>query len=174
MRRTKALLLAAVFVASCSTPKGSDARRYLPTSGPLPDVQGTSLSGGSVTPDQYRGKVVLLNFWNQDCPPCREEMPVLETAWETLRTQGLYVIGVVYVGGGWPNDPEAARTFLSREGITYPTIVDTGSRWANSIGIVGIPTTVVVDRSGVIRYRLLGRVHPADAEDLLRRLTPSS
>jgi thiol-disulfide isomerase/thioredoxin len=162
-----------IFVAACSTASGSSPRRFIPTTGSLPQIQGTSLEGSPLSSEDYGGKVLLINFWNQDCPPCLEEMPVLESAWQDLRDNGLFVVGVVYVGGGWPDDPTKARRFLSTEGITYPTIVDEGSHWADAIGIVGIPTTIVVDRSGMMRFRLLGRVRPGDAADLLRRLTPT-
>jgi hypothetical protein len=100
-------------------------------------------------------------------------MPVLQAAWAQLADRGLYVLGVMYVGGGWPNDPAAARAFLDREAITYPTIVDQASTWAGQLAIAGIPTTLVVDGAGAVRYRLLGRVGTGDAERLLAELAPA-
>jgi thiol-disulfide isomerase/thioredoxin len=167
------LLLALLTVAStaCSTEGSPD--RFVPATGTAPPIQGSTLDGQPVDPAAYAGKVLLVNFWNPDCPPCRDEMPVLEGAWDALRDRGLYVLGVMYVGGGWPNDPSAARAFLAREGITYPTIVDQTSAWADQLGIAGIPTTVVIDGDGRVRYRLLGRVGPGDAERLLAGLQGS-
>jgi len=136
----------------------------------MPSIAGTTLNGAPISPGALQGKVVLVNFWNPDCPPCRDEMSVLQAAWDRYRSQGLMVLGIMYVGGGWPDDPAAARAFLEREGITYPTIVDRTSTWARQLDIAGIPTTVVVDRTGDVRYRLLGRVATGDADRIVGEL----
>jgi cytochrome c biogenesis protein CcmG, thiol:disulfide interchange protein DsbE len=168
--RTSVLLVVlAVAVASCATEGSPD--RFVPATGNAPNIAGTTLGGTPIGAADYEGKVLLVNFWNPDCPPCRDEMPVLQAAWDRDGGRGLYVLGIMYVGGGWPNDPAAAQAFLAREGITYPTIVDQASTWAAQFNIAGIPTTVVVDEQGQIRYRLLGRVAKGDAEQLLSQLS---
>jgi thiol-disulfide isomerase/thioredoxin len=165
-------MLLAVVAVSCSTEGSPD--RFVPATGSAPAIAGTTLDGQPIAPEDLAGKVVLVNFWNPDCPPCREEMPVLQAAWDRLGDRGLFVLGIMYVGGGWPNDPSSARAFLEREGITYPTIVDQTSTWADQFGIAGIPTTVVVGGDGRVRYRLLGRIAGGDAERVLAQLGEAS
>jgi thiol-disulfide isomerase/thioredoxin len=165
--------LASLSVVGVACAAQGSPDRFVPTNGQIPAIAGTTLEGRAIGPEDIAGKVVLVNFWNPDCPPCRDEMPVLQAAWAELADRGLYVLGVMYVGGGWPNDPAEARAFLDREGITYPTIVDHASTWAGQLAIAGIPTTIVVDGSGMVRYRLLGRVGRGDAERLLAELAPA-
>ena len=93
-----------------------------------------------------------------------------------VRTAGIElttaaVIGVMYVGGGWPDDRDAARRFTAGFGITYPTVVDEGSRLAHAFAIPGIPVTVVADRSGRLAYRILGPVRPGEIDALVSRLS---
>lgn len=136
----------------------------------MPAISGATLGGGRLDPADYRGKIVVVNFWNQDCPPCREEMPLLEREARRLRGADVFVIGVVYVGGNWPNDPEAAREFLGRLGITYPNLVDESSGLARGFGIAGIPSTLVVDRTGEMRFRVLGQLHQGQLDELISML----
>ena len=159
---------AVLVAASCAS--GPNDLRYARVSGPMPAISGLTLDGGRLDPSDYRGKVVVLNFWNQDCPPCRQEMPLLQRESRRLAGEGVAVIGVLYVGGNWPNDPEAARSFLDRLGITYPNLLDGSSGLAREFGIAGIPSTIVVDRSGEMRFRVLGRLRPGDLDELLSML----
>src|SRR5436190_12640120 len=101
--------------------------RYARISGTMPAISGQTLTGERIEPRDYRGKIVVLNFWNQDCPPCRGEMPLLEREARRLRAKGVAVIGVLFVAGNWPNEPPAARAFLERLRITYPTLLDPSS-----------------------------------------------
>jgi peroxiredoxin len=168
VRRFAALLALLLAAPACSTTGSPD--RFVSVSGQLPPIAGTTLDGTPIGPEAMRGKVVLVNFWNPDCPPCRDEMATLETAWDRYRDTGLEVLGIMYVGGGWPDDPAAARSFLERQGVTYPTIVDRTSAWARQLDVAGIPTTVVVDRRGDVRYRLLGRFATGDADRVMAEL----
>src|SRR6266571_3259430 len=69
---------------------------FVRLSGPMPDISGQTLEGGSFGPADYTGRIVVVNFWNQDCPPCREEQPVLQADHLRLAARGVVVIGVVY------------------------------------------------------------------------------
>jgi cytochrome c biogenesis protein CcmG/thiol:disulfide interchange protein DsbE len=155
--------------ASGATPLAS----YLvaPTTGPLPTISGPTLAGGLFGPADYRGHVVVVNFWNPDCPPCRQEAPALAAADAKLRRGGGVVfIGVMYVGGNWPDDRDGARSFLRSFGLTYPDIVDQGGALATSLGIPGIPVTILADASGAMRYRITGGVQPGELERLVGTL----
>src|SRR5262249_33578306 len=121
----------------------------------------------------YAGKILVLNFWNQDCPPCLQEAPVLQADHERLAAAGVVFVGVVFVGGGWADDPEAARTFLRRHGITYPSLVDKAGSLARALPSVGLPTAGVADRTGALRFERLGMVRPGQIEALVAELTPS-
>jgi thiol-disulfide isomerase/thioredoxin len=138
----------------------------------MPAISGTTLSGRPFGPADYRGKVVVVNFWNYDCPPCRQEQPLLQADWQTLRAKGVSVVGVMFVGGfpPWPDDRAAARAYLGEFGVTYPAIVDEGSAIAREFGIPGIPTTVIADGAGQLRFRILGRVRPGQLEQLIGAL----
>jgi peroxiredoxin len=164
-----AVLLASI-LASCSSGASGEPPLVARISGHLPAISGATLTGGTVSPADYRGKVVVLTFWNPDCPPCRKELPALRTEWSALRPLGVQFIGVLYVGGDWPNDPGEAKEYLQSQDVSYPSIVDEHSELARATHIPGIPVTIVADASGQMRYQILGGVKPGELIGLVSEL----
>ena len=160
------MVLATLLIAGLAC-GSSAAPFYSRIGGRLPPVTGPTLGGGSLSASAYRGRIVVLNFWNQDCPPCRREMSLLQQEASSLAPEGVSVIGVLYVGQSWPDDPAAALAFASRTGVSYPIVTDVGSSWAGATGIQGIPTTVIADRSGRLRFRVLGALKPGELARLV-------
>jgi thiol-disulfide isomerase/thioredoxin len=158
---------------SSPTPPSNDSYLVAPTTGPLPAISGTTLEGVRFGPTDYQGHVVVVTFWNPDCPPCRREAPALQAAEDTLRRSSSAVfVGVMYVGGNWPDDRDAAREFLESFGLTSPTVVDEGSKLAEAFAIPGIPVTIVADASGAMRYRITGGIQNGELERLVGTLGP--
>ena len=104
--------------------------------------------------EQYRGKVVVVNFWATWCPPCVEELPSLENAWQRYRQQGLVVLAVS------GEESDVVTSFLERlpSDITFPALIDHDMKVGNRWQIRGLPTTVVVDRSGHLHWRAEGQL----------------
>ncbi len=104
----------------------------------------TDLSGKNWTLRDLHGKVVLVNFWATWCPPCRKEMPDLETLYRRFGPQGLVILGI--------SDEEAAKVkpFIEQQRVTYPVLLDPGRRVNELFQIEGIPKTFIYDREGKI------------------------
>ncbi len=114
------------------------------------------LGGGKVTSADMKGKVVLLNFWNEWCPHCRREMPKTQKLAEKYRDQGLVVIAVTKHTKSQTD--EKVTAFLDEHGITLPCAVESdGYKSSKDFGVTGVPAGVVIDRSGNIAWRN----HPA-------------
>ena len=102
------------------------------------------LNGKPWTLKDLKGKVVMLNFWATWCPPCRKEMPDLESLHKQFESEGLLVLGVS------DDDPDKVREFVQKQGTTYPVLLDPGSRVNHLLHIEAIPKTFVFDREGKI------------------------
>ncbi len=139
----------------------------------LPALQLEPLTGDSqpVTLDDLAGKVVLINFWGTWCPPCREELPDIVALDKKYRDRADFRLLAVSCGSGGETDPDVLRSetaaILDFEQIDMPTYTDpqqvTRRALAQLGGFDGYPTTVVLDRDGVIRGLWAG---PATAEEL--------
>jgi peroxiredoxin len=110
-----------------------------------------TLDGGTWKLADQRGKVVVLNFWASWCIPCRAEMPAFERVWQRYRDRD-----VAFLGLSVTDTLSAARDFVSETGVTYPTALDEGEAIALSFRVTGLPTTLLVDRDGIVRHRWLG------------------
>jgi peroxiredoxin len=108
------------------------------------DFSLTDLSGKTWTLKELRGKVVLVNFWATWCPPCRKEMPDLETLNQRFGPQGLVILGI--------SDEDAATVnpFIAKQGTTYPILLDPGRKVNELFQIDGIPKTFIYGRDGKI------------------------
>jgi len=89
-----------------------------------------------------KGKVVLLNFWATWCPPCRKEMPDLETLGKQFEAQGLVILSIT------DDDPEKVKSYIQQQNITYPVLLDAGSKLNAQFRIQGIPKIFLYDRDG--------------------------
>src|SRR5688572_22511802 len=136
------------------------------TSARTPRYALAALDGSPLSPDALRGKVVLINFWATWCLPCRVEMPLLQRMAERHRDAGLVVVGLsVDRGTG-----ESVRTFLRERGVTYPVAVVGPDVERAFGGVRGYPTSILIDRSGVIRHVVIGPLAAASVEPAVRRL----
>jgi thiol-disulfide isomerase/thioredoxin len=97
-----------------------------------------------------RGKVVLLDFWASWCGPCRRSMPHIEALHREYGRKGLVVLGVNAEPAAKAND------YLQANGITFPTLIDNGGAVGQQFQVRGIPTTVLIDRSGRVSAYLVG------------------
>ena len=127
-----------------------------------PHVTLTDLSGHAVQLAHWRGQVVVLNFWYVACQPCQFEMPALQR--EYLAEQGK---GVVVVGINTADDASTINDFLHQLGVTYPVVRDPDLRAVTTYKITDTPTTFILDRQGVIRYKVVGPIdHAALQKDV--------
>jgi peroxiredoxin len=118
------------------------------------DFQLPDLAGDLHTLAEHQGQVVVLNFWTSWCPPCREEMPALQRAYDRYGEQGLVVLGVNWTQVDERRDVE---TFVSEIGLTFPILLDEQGQVAEGLyNILGLPTTIFIDRQGIVREVNIG------------------
>jgi peroxiredoxin len=104
----------------------------------------TDLNGKTWTLKDLRGKVVMVNFWATWCPPCRKEMPDLETLYNRFGSQGLIILGIS------DEDAPTVTPFVAKQGTTYPILLDPGRKVNDLFQIDGIPKTFIYGRDGKI------------------------
>jgi peroxiredoxin len=104
-----------------------------------------SLRGPADSLAAYRGKIVVMNLWATWCPPCKEEMPDLQRFYTAYKNKGVVVLGI-----DQGESAGAVRAFTKQYGVTFPVLLDDDQQYGRAYAAVGLPTTVVVDRSGHI------------------------
>jgi peroxiredoxin len=101
--------------------------------------------GHAVSLTQYRGKIVVMNLWASWCPPCRAEMPDLQTVAREFAKDGVVVVGV-----NQGESAERAAAFARSLDIAFPIWIDDAQRYGRVYAALGLPTTVVIDRRGIV------------------------
>jgi thiol-disulfide isomerase/thioredoxin len=129
------------------------------TSFTLPD-----LAGQQVKLSDYAGRIVLINAWATWCPPCRAEMPDLETLYQKHHSTG-FVVLAINVG----ETRDQAAGFANQLGLTFPILLDQDERLMDTLGIRDYPTSILVDGNGIIKAVHVGMLTP---EMLNREIVP--
>jgi len=116
-----------------------------------PNFARTDLSGRQVQLDQFRGRVVLLNFWATWCGPCIEEIPTFSRWQHNFADSGLQVIGV-----SMDDDEADVKRFVAKSSVAYPIIMGDAKLGELFGGVFGLPQTFLIDARGRIVYRSVG------------------
>ncbi len=173
--RVVVMLLAAAIVAAASfavymmlirndqstRPKLAGMENFIPAREvkPVPQVLFLNEQGKQVSLDQFRGSIVVLNLWATWCTPCLAEMPMLDRLQQQLKDVGVVVVALSIDRDG----PPAVREFFNRYGIKHLAVyVDPTMRAQSMLKTFGLPTTILIDKQGRERGRLVG---PAEWDD---------
>ena len=134
---------------------------------PAPDFRLKSDDGKEYRLSDFRGQVVVLNFWATWCPPCRYEMPSLERARKAVHGQGIVILAV-NVG----EDETTVFAFTGRYPVNFPLLLDGDGAVVRKYPVIGLPTTYVIDPRGYVTHRAIGGREWDDPTllDQLRRL----
>ncbi|MBP2642132.1 MAG: resA [Firmicutes bacterium] len=130
---------------------------------PMPEFTLNALNGEPVTVAPS-DKVTIINFWATWCPPCRQEMPELNNFFLKHGDQ------VVFYSVNLGETADKVNNFMYRNNYSIPTLLDSSNAVSDLYGVQYIPTTIVVDRNGVIRFRTSGGMTMAELEEIVNRL----
>jgi thiol-disulfide isomerase/thioredoxin len=136
-----AIVLVPFFAAHSTRPVGPEGL----AGQPAPVFALSDDRGAAVSLAQERGKIVVMNLWASWCPPCRAEMPDLQRLANAYAARGVVVIGV-----NEGESPERARAFARSLGIAFPVWIDDQTRYGRAYAALGMPTTIVLDRDGIV------------------------
>lgn len=131
---------------------------------PAPDFTLTNLDGESLDTGDLRGKNVLINFWATWCGPCRQEMPMLETASEEHASE--LVVLAVNIG----EEPWRVKQFMHDLGLNFEVLMDENNQVQDLFRVRAYPTTYLIDTQGVVRAQHVGLLSETQLEKYLERV----
>jgi peroxiredoxin len=148
------VLIAALFVVGyvARERKGSGAQKIVTNGDRAPEFRLPALDGRQVSLADLRGKVVMVHFWATWCPPCVEELPTLAKLNQDLTGTDFEMLTVSVDEGG----SAAVTAFLQKYRLNVPVLLDPGRSIANLYGTYKFPETYIVDREGIVRYKVIG------------------
>ena len=141
----KRCAMAALVIASTAFAAGGDA------SGPAPAFTLTALTGQQATLSQYKGQVVMVNFWATWCGPCQQEMPLLDQMYKKYKPAGFTLIGVNV-------DKEAppVKELMARKPVSFPVLLDPANQVSKAYHVDEMPSSVIIDRKGQLLKHFVG------------------
>jgi thiol-disulfide isomerase/thioredoxin len=151
------MLLAILILALPACSGGSS--RGPQVDGPAPDLRLENLSGQSISLSGFPGKTVFLNFWTTTCPPCVEEMPYIQEFYQDWAGGN----GVVVLAINMGESAATVKRFMQSQAYTFPVLLDSQAKTAEKYRVLYFPTSIVVDREGTIRYRVIGGFRDKEA-----------
>ncbi len=154
---TTAALLAGLAVVALPAGAGSSVA-------PAPNFTLPKRDGGAVTLSDLKGQVVMINFWASWCGPCRAEFPILDEMYRKYKPMGFTLLGV-----NVESDIADAEQFLSKFPVSFPIAFDQANEVSGAYGVSAMPTTLIVDRKGNVRW--LHRAYkPGDENEYLNQI----
>jgi len=148
---TIAWLVAGIYVGVYRSSRGHGAFKVAPALPSAPDLALTDLNGAALRTSNYRGKVVLVNFWAAWCTPCAEEVPQFMALVKKYQDQGLQVIGFSV-----EDDPAELRDFYRKYQMNYP-VIPGDLKIADAFGgVLGLPTTFLIGRDNLVHAKHYG------------------
>jgi len=150
--------IAAAAMVPGAVPIAAEAADVQPAMGHrAPDFTLKDVTGRPVRLSQVLAqKAVLLNFWATWCPPCREEMPILERVYRDYRTRGLEILAVNLDLGAEASVAARVSAFMTALGLTFPALLDLSGDATRAYRIRALPVTLLIDRQGQIRALEIG------------------
>jgi peroxiredoxin len=132
----------------------------------MPSITLSGVNGIPVRiPEHVKGKVIVLHFWQIGCSSCKLEMPAMNVLYNKYRDKGLEILAV-----NLGQQKESVKAFAAELGVSYPILIDAEQKCAGLYGVTDVPRTYVIDRSGVIRYRIFGGATPEKLKQLVLSL----
>lgn len=149
--RQSALLLVIMLLAISGAVHSEQTLTAIKNTVPAPDFQLLDTDGNTHRLSDYRGKPVIINFWTTWCPPCREEIPSMNRAWQQLEQEGIAMLAI-NVG----EDEETVFIFSADYPTDFPVLMDQTGAVIAEWPVKGLPTTFIVAPDGTIAYRAIG------------------
>lgn len=155
MLRISSLIIFCLIVALSACKKAENQQNSVVAAekSPAPEIAVQSLADSSTAKlADFKGKVVMLNFWATWCPPCREEIPSMMKLNAAMAGKPFKMIAVSIDEGGKP----AIESFFKESGFSLPTYTDASGAAAKAYGITGVPETFIIDKQGVLVKKVVG------------------
>jgi peroxiredoxin len=152
---SRTLGLIAFALATLASPLATGA---VATQASAPDFTLRTMNGPNLRLAEQRGRVVMVNFWATWCGPCRQEMPQLDRLYQKYKSSGFVLLGV-----NVDEDVRKATDVAAKLGVTFPVLLDTDKAVSKLYDLSTMPSTVIIDRDGKVRY--LHRGYLAGYED---------
>ena len=166
MRMYSTVFLLLIGMLAMAGPAWSETNALHPVKGQpaAPDFELKDIDDNVHRLSDYRGKVVIVNFWATWCPPCRFELPSMEKLWQAVREKQVVMLAI-NVG----EDADTIFTFTSDYPVTFPLLMDRDSSVTQAYPVLGIPTSFIVDPQGRVVYRAVG-TREWDDKEIIRMI----
>ncbi|MBP89704.1 MAG: thioredoxin [Planctomycetaceae bacterium] len=154
------------FASSAIATKAAGAKRRLESVGRSIELRGKTVDGLSIDLAEHRGKVVLIHYWATWCQPCKEDLKTIKALQAKYASKGFAPIGI-----NLDNDQQALKDYLRATALSWPQLYEEGgldSRLANELGVLTLPTMLLIDKSGRVVRR---NIHSTELETEIAKLT---